>query len=94
MASSNSESDIRLGGPRDSTKTFEIHYVLKGVKVVALHEAYRMNETEAWVIATLHSGLPSNALPRRLYLSLIQTFAETQGVTNVRWNLCPRQAHN
>lgn len=87
-------SDIGPEDPGGSINTYEIHYVLHGLKTVTLHEAYRMTETDAWVIAALDAGLPSAALPKRLYLSLIQTIAEGQGVTKVRWNLCPRTIHD
>jgi hypothetical protein len=87
-------SDIWPQDPGDSINTYEIHYVLHGLKTVTLHEANRMTETDAWMIAVLDAGLQSAALPKRMYLSLIQTIAEGQGVTKVRWNLCPRTIHD
>lgn len=70
--------------------TYEIHYMRYGLKCVKLHDAYKMSELEAWIIAALDSGIPESSLLGRPFLSLLWTIGESHGVSKVRWNLCPR----
>lgn len=74
--------------------TYEIHYVRYGLKRVKLHDAYTMSELDAWIIAARDSGVPESYMPSRSFLSLLWTIAEGQGVSKVRWNLCPRTIQN
>lgn len=70
--------------------TYEIHYMRCGLKRVMLHDAYTMSELEAWIMAVKDAGVQESSLPSRPFLSLLWTIAESQGVSKVRWNLCPR----
>ncbi|MFK3973756.1 DUF6555 family protein [Pseudomonas sp. NPDC087358] len=69
---------------------YEIHYVLRGMKKVLLHNAKGMTECDAWILAALDAGVPSSALPTTRFLTVLITAAQNQGISKVRWNLCPR----
>ncbi|WP_397448151.1 DUF6555 family protein [Pseudomonas sp. NA-150] len=74
----------------DELNTYEIHYVFHGAKKVMLHRAKCMTDCDAWVIAAVEVGVPLSALPTVHFRTVIITAAESQGVSKVRWNLCPR----
>lgn len=70
--------------------TYEIHYLHKGIKKVALYAAASLTDIDAWKQAALASGVSSAALPNTGFLSLTITAVESQGITKVRWNLSPK----
>ncbi|MGH8418022.1 MAG: DUF6555 family protein [Pseudomonas sp.] len=69
---------------------YEIHYVLHGLKKVVLKSAKGMTERDAWFIAAIDGGAPLSEIPSEQSRTALITAAEAQGVSMVRWNLCPR----
>ncbi|MDB6052335.1 MAG: hypothetical protein JWR17_5081 [Pseudomonas sp.] len=74
----------------DGLKVYEIHYLHHGVKKVILHHAEQMTDFDAWILAAIECGLPQQILPVARFLTVAITTAEGQGITKVRWNICPR----